>query len=343
MKEVIFTEAALAPKRDKSGNPIPNEFCGRFRRKLKTPAPGAFLYEGVIAAQNNKPYKYWAQEASILRGYIRWVDVQVDKFGTRLVMFLENDRFVFRVQLKYDVMTLRGLVNQISNADNGIEDWFANVTYNAWIDKDKDGKPKLTDAGNVRWATAINFEDARLLIEKDKMREYLEKQGLAWEKRFNSKTNKDEFDPGKEMAFWMKVIRKTQERLLMSGKALPFNYNSVFIGNNPHPSGCGLLNQEAQEQAKDLYQKIRGSYKMPFAQETIDGDDAFSFGESELEPPSIHPVDQNTKSQHAQSVAAGKTATQHEDPYEFPAAPPSGKPEDIGVGDAPPSADDLPF
>lgn len=280
MKDVIFLEAKRSPKRDRDRNEIKGEFVGNFRRKLGVTerTPGAFHYSGVIAAQNNKPYNYWATEADVVRGFLRWVDVQSDKFGTSIALYLESDKFLFRVALDYDVQNLRQVGNYLSGMKKELDTYYFNLTYDAWMDKDKDGKPKLMDSGQPRWSTMIKFGDATPFIEPKKMREYLDEKGLAWEKSFDAAKNKEVYNQAKEMAFWLRAILGVQKHLLTTESVLPFTYNSILACEAPHPIGCGNLSDGERATCNAIYEAIKSEYRMPFGRELRDADDVFGGG-----------------------------------------------------------------
>jgi hypothetical protein len=283
MKDVIFLEAKRAPKRDRDRKEIPGEFVGVFRRKMGVTekTPGAVHYKGVIAAQNNKPYEYWAVEADVLRGYIRWVDVQSDKFGTSIALYLESEKFLFRIALDYDVQNLRQVGNYLSGMKKDLEGYYFNITFDAWKDKDGKGGYKLMDSGEPRWTTMVKFGDAKAFVDPKKMREYLDEKGLAWEKSFDAAKNKDVYNQGKEMKFWLMAILGVQKHLLTTSNVLPFTYNSILACEAPHPIGCGNLNEGERATCKAIYEAVKSEYRMPFGREMKDADDVFGGGYSE--------------------------------------------------------------
>lgn len=275
MKEVIFLAAKRSPKRDKLGQEIPHDYKGNFRRRVAPNTPGAFHYSGTIAA-TGKAYDYWATEADIIRGYLRWVDVQTDKFGTSIALYVESDKFLFKIALDYDVMNLRQVANYVSGMKKELDTHFFNITYDAWKDKDKDGNYKLMDSGEPRWQTMLKFGDAKPFVDPKGMREYLEQKDLGWEKGFDASKNKDTYNQSKEIVFWLKTILAVQKHLLTTDGVLPFTYNSILACEAPHPSGCGNLDELERAACKNIYEAVRDQYRMPFGRQMEDADDVFS-------------------------------------------------------------------
>jgi len=274
LKEVIFLSAKRSPKRNKDGEELPGEFTGNFRRRVSQNTPGAFHYSGVIEA-TKKAYDYYATEADILRGYVRWVDVITDKFGTSICLYIESERFLFRVALDYNVQNLQQIGNYLVGMKAELNDHFFNVTYDAWVGKDKDGKQKMMDNGNPRWNTMLKFGDAKPFIDPKGMREYLEQKGLAWEKKYDAAKNKEVYDSTAETVFWLKAILSVQKHLLTTDHVLPFTYNSIFACEAPHASGCGNLSEGERASCKAIYEAVRSEYRMPFGREMSDADDVF--------------------------------------------------------------------
>lgn len=335
MKDVIFLEAKRSPKRDKSGKQIEGQFVGNFRRKIGVTerTPGAYHYAGVIAAQNNKPYNYWATEADLLRGYLRWVDVQSDKFGTSIALYLESDKFLFRIALDYDAQNLRQVGNYLSGMKKEIDTYFFNITYDAWMDKDKDGKPKLMDSGQPRWSTMIKFGEAKPFVDPKEMRNYLEDKGLAWEKSFDAAKNKEVYNQAKEMAFWLRAILGVQKHLLTTENVLPFTYNSILACEAPHPIGCGNLDAGERASCKAIYEAVKSEYRLPFGREMKDADDVFGGSYDSYEPQ----AEPDAAVASSYPVAQPRAAAPSSDP--FPTEEPI---TDSSWGDAP-ETDDVPW
>lgn len=274
MKDVIFLAAKRSPKRTPNGDEIENEYVGNFRRRVDASTKGALHYHGIIEATKKK-YDYYAVEADVIRGHVRWVDVQTDKFGTSIALYVESERFLFRLSFDYDVQNLRQIANYLSGMKAELDSYFFNITFDAWKEKDKDGGFKLMDNGAPRWSTAVKFGDARPFVDPKGMREYLEQKGLAWEKSFDATKNKEVYNSTKEMVFWLKTILAIQKHLLTTENVLPFTYNSILACANPHPSGCGNLSDGERASCAAIYEAIKSEYRFPFGRSMQDADDVF--------------------------------------------------------------------
>lgn len=275
-KNVICLDAKRAPKRDASGKPTTGKYIGVFSQKVAEGTPGAFHYSGVIAA-TQKPYSYYAKESTIVRGFLRWVDVVDGKYDPNIFIYLESEKFLYRISLAYDAANLRQVANYLAGAAKAgiLETNFFNLTYDVWAKKDKTGAPVIGENGAQLWASALKFGDVVPLVDPSAMFGFQREHGLEWSENFNATKNKRTKDPSNEMRYWMTVILKLQ-RLLMKGENyLPFTYNSICFQPAPHPLGFGGMTEQEREKAAARYAQIRGAYIMPFGRQVVDADDVY--------------------------------------------------------------------
>jgi len=284
MKPVLFVSARRAPKRDASCKEIPNESVGVFSLDVPEGTPNARFYSGVI---DGKEWKKWQREAGVVRGCIRWVDVQKKKFGTELALYVENDKALYRIELPYDTAHLKQVGNYLWGMKDQLHTSFWNIHYNVWAKKNADKTPKLTKKGLQAWGNALNIPDAPVWKEwKEELPAYLKSKGLDWEQKYDAQKDVNEFDSSKEMAFWLGVLGAVQKHLLATcaDVVTPFTYDSVLATTNPHPLGVKTMDENEVATCKNIYESIREQYRMPFARSVEDADDAFFVNEAQEQP-----------------------------------------------------------
>jgi len=292
MKPVLFVSARRAPKRDVSGKELQNECVGVFSLDVAEGTKGAHHYSGVI---NGKPWEKWQREAGVIRGHIRWVDVQKKKFGTELCIYVENEKALYRIEFPYDTAHLKQVGNYLWGMKDQLCGSFWNIHYNVWAKKNADKSPKLTKKGLQAWGNALNIPDAPVWKEwKEELPAYLKSKGLDWEQKYDAQKDENEFDSSKEMTFWLGVIAATQKHLLATcaDVVTPFTYDSVLATTNPHPLGVKTMDEGEVATCKNIYESIRDQYAMPFKRNVEDADDAFFESEA---------------NEHAERVAAIST------------------------------------
>lgn len=344
MKPLLFVSARRAPKRDASGKEFPNECVGVFSLDVPQGTPNARYYSGVI---NGRAWEKWQREAGVVRGYIRWVDVQKKKFGTELALYVENEKALYRIEFPYDTAHLKQVGNYLLGMKDQLHSSFWNVHYNVWAKKNADKSPKLTKKGLQAWGTALNIPDAPVWKDwKDELPAYLESNGYSWEQKYDAAKDENEYDSSKEMAFWLNVLAGIQKHILATcaDVATPFTYGSVLATTEPHPLGVKTMNEHEVAACKNIYEAIKDGYKMPFRSQAEDADNAF-FSEASI--PSSQPQERYSQTDPAFGVSApGRSITANHDEGGFPdpliiGFPIQAPPEDHTKGPLP--TDDMPF
>lgn len=288
-KKVILLEARRAPKR-RNGEPVPDKFIGVLACTVPEGTAGAFHYSGVTTL--GKTFSRWQIEADVCRGYLRWVDVIQRDVYTDILLYIESDKFLFRITLPYDATTLRTVANSLAGlADAGtLHDTWLNVSYNVWQKKKADGSPVVGENGQALWAYAVNFGDVIPLVPLDEMRDFQQKNGLEWGEVFDSKKNKMVPDPSAEMRYWMRCVIGVQQFLMQTENYLPFAYNSITAQANPHPLGFGNLTEGERRVCEERYRTIAGQYIFPWSNEGKSADDIFGGDEAPTLPAPSQPT-----------------------------------------------------
>ena len=289
MKQVLYVSARRAPVRDASGKDTQTGFKGVFSLDVPEGTKGAYHYSGVI---DNRPWSKWQKEAGVIRGRVRWVDVCKKKFGTKLYLFVENDNALYRIEFQYDTKHLKQLGNLLLGIKKDLRDGFYNFLYDVWQQKHPDGKPKLNKKDKPMWATAIKIPDATPWKTSDELKVYMAEKSLEWEQVYDAQKDAYTFDSSKEMTFWLNVLAGIQRELLVScaDVCTPFTYDSVLATTNPHPMGVKTLDENDLAACTNIYESIKGQYKMPFKTDVEDADDAFFSLEQEDDVPQAAPA-----------------------------------------------------
>lgn len=274
MKRVIFWDAKKAPLRNKSGIEIPNEFHGVFSTKVQAGVPGSYHYKG-----ENKEAKiswdYHAIEATVIRGHLKWVDKVLPTFDgakAQIALFIESEKALHRVSIKYDAVNLNNVMNNLCGMGAHVHDQFINMTY--WVRKSKDAKGdfKITNKGEIRWAQNLMFQDVLPQYSFDQWRDFAQENGLMWEK-IKRANGKDEWIMDAELKYWDERLVGVQRFLLKKQVALPFTYGSLIACEAINPSGGGNLTTAEIAECARIYERIKGEYKMPFGRVEVEADD----------------------------------------------------------------------
>jgi hypothetical protein len=139
------------------------------------------------------------------------------------------------------------------------------LTYGVWKKKE-DGKVVIGQDGKAVWNTSLNFEGIAPFysLSKDVEHNYwnIRKQKGFEPVKFVNAKGDDEYDDRAEMAFWDKYLVGLQIKLVKSGGAIPFSYNSWICGDAVNPSGGGNPPDEIKEQVKHLYEvNVKGQFQ----------------------------------------------------------------------------------
>lgn len=274
MKNCIFWDAKKVPLRDKSGKEIPKEFHGVFSTKVPEGTPGARHYKGENEAANIK-WDYCAIESTVIRGYLRWIDKVLPPFdGARaqIILFIESDKTLHKIALKYDATNLKDVLNPLLGLGKNIGETFLNVQYGVWKAKNSKGEFKLTAKNEIRWTQQLQFIDVAPKYSFEQWKEFSQKNGLQWEqtKKADGSTI---WNADAELKYWDSVLVYIQQYLLKTGKALPFIYGSLTACENTNPSGGGNLTTAEIAECGRIYERIKSEYKMPFGRrEEVDAD-----------------------------------------------------------------------
>ena len=275
MKNCIFWDAKKVPLRNKSGAEIPSEFHGVFSTKVDPTTPGAIHYKGANESAKIE-WDYHAKECTVIRGYLRWVDKVLPTFdGARaqIAVFIESEKALHKISLKYDATNLKDVMNAICGLGAHAATTFLNVQYGVWKAKNAKGEYKLTAKNEIRWAQQLQFVDVTPKFDYDQWRDFSQQNGLEWQqtKKADGSTV---WNSDAELKYWDSLMVKVQQFLLKEDIALPFTYGSLIACEAQNPSGGGNLTKAEIEQCGRIYERIKAQYKMPFGRrEEVDADD----------------------------------------------------------------------
>ena len=274
MKQIIFWDAKKVPLRDKSGNEIPGEFTGVFSNKGCPPnTPGAYRYAGQMPAPSTVKWDYWAFEATVIRGHLRWIDKIMPTFSgaqAQLVLFVESEKYLNRIQIRYDVNNLHDIMNGLCGLGKALPETFLNVNYGVWKSKDKNGQFKLTDKNEIRWTQKLQFADVDPEFDFEGWRDKAQRDGLEWEKI--TVNGKQIWTYDAELKYWDGRLVAMQRFLLDTPGVLPFTYGSMTACEGLNPSGGGNLTTAEIAQCARIYERVKAEYKMPFGRVDVDAD-----------------------------------------------------------------------
>lgn len=252
-KKCIFWEAIkYSPEGQKP--------TGKFRTKVDKPVRGAVRFVGKNEA--GVSWDYLGLLYDTVSGRLKWIDKVEDKYSfAKLNVYIESDKYLHRVSFKYDAIPCRDLVNRLLGAGKGL--LTDDITLSFWVreKRDKDEKVVMNDKGQPIFIENIIVKDLPKKFED--FNAYAKENGLEWEQKKDAK-GKTSWDTGAELKFWDEKIALLQESLLLNGVALPFTYGSYICSSIVNPSGAANLKPELVEKAKEVWEKIRGDFDMPF-------------------------------------------------------------------------------
>ena len=273
MKKVIFWEPKRDEKRNAKGEPIQGDFVGKFRSKVPEGTPGALRYVGENAA--GVKWDYWGLNVDSISGKLRWIDKQDNgDYGTNLILFLETDRFLHRLSIKYDPFELRNVMNHLCGLGKHVGTSVVNLSY--WVRKsmDKNKNVKTDKDGKPIWSKSISFRDIAPEFSYDEWIDFSQTHGLDWE-QITRPNGKKEWICDAEYKYWDSRLLALQKFLLKTETVLPFCYNSMTACEAPNPSGGGNLSSEEVELCKEIYERVKSDYQFPFNRVETNADDAF--------------------------------------------------------------------
>ena len=280
MKQVIFWDAKKVPLRDKSGKEVPGEHQGVFSTKVDATTPGAIHYQGSNGQTGSAriEWDYHAIEATVIRGYLKWVDKVLPTFDNakaQIVLFIESEKALHKISLKYDANNLRDVMNPICGLGAGVATTFLNIQYAAWKAKNQKGDYKLTAKNEIRWTQQLQFMDCTPQFSYDEWRDFSQTNGLSWDQRKNA-DGSTQWVSDAELKYWDARLVKVQQFLLKESVALPFTYGSLVACEATNPSGGGNLTTAEIAECARIYERIKSEYKMPFGRrEEVDADNVF--------------------------------------------------------------------
>lgn len=275
MKPVIYWDAVAAPQRDKSGNVIPEKYTGAFRTRVPAGTPGAYHYSGETPAAK---WDYHAIEATVVRGYLRWIDKVLPTFENataKLVLWMESDKTLHKISVDYNAQSMRDVMNRVKRLGKGVSAEFLNLEY--WVREAVDNKKqvKTNDKGKAILAKTLQFKDVNPYFDYDAWQLEVSDKGLQWEQR-TLPDGKKYWDNSKELAYWDNILISVQRYLLTTPDVLPFTYGSLTVCKNSNPSGGGNLNDSEIEKCREIYEAKKAGYRMPFSKEAVDADDVLA-------------------------------------------------------------------
>ena len=224
-------------------------------------------------------WDFWAVDCGKITGKLVWIDKNFMEFNgktktTLTLAFQTIDGDIDILSMPFDGFSLRNVMNHLCGMKTGVLTDKITLTYGVWKKKE-DGKVVNGKDGKAVWNTSLNFEGVAPFysLSKDVEHNYwnLRKQkGLEPIKGTDNKGN-DTYDDRAEMEFWDKFLVSLQRKLVESGTAIPFSYNSWICGDAVNPSGGGNQPEEIKEQVKHLYETaVKGLFQY-FNKETGTG------------------------------------------------------------------------
>lgn len=263
MKKVIFWDAKRAPDEKKG-------FTGVFATRVPHGTEGARRVSGALA--NGTAYDFSQKEVTVIRGRLRWIDKVGSDYGTKLVLFVESDKYLHRVSFSYDAVTLRTVMNNIRGLSKDIETAFLNISYWVRPDKDTNGVQKVSATGKPIYRETPTFQDISPMYDSEAYKAVVKEKGLEWQ-QVTDATGKKTWRQDAEFKFWDTELVRTQRFLLSTETVLPFTYNSLTCCEAANPSGGGNLTSGEIELTREIYEKIKTAYVFPFRSADVDADD----------------------------------------------------------------------
>jgi len=330
MKNVIMWEPKRAEKRKADGSPITGEYVGKLRTKVTDGTPGARNYAGKLA--NGKEYNYWGLDVDSVAGKLRWIDKQDGgDYGTNLVLFLESEKYLHKITVKYDPYNLKDVMNHLCGMGAEIGTRVINLSY--WVRKAQkaDKTFKVKEDGSVIWNKSMSFRDITPQFSFEEWKDFAQTNGLEWTQTKRADGTKP-WNSDAEYKYWDGRLVGIQRFLLNAGTALPFCYNSMTVCEAENPSGGGNLTAAEIEHCKEIYERVKGEYKFPYNRSEVSADDVFEQAAQ---------VEQQARVEYIEK------ATPLPDPAKHMATRSEPSADDFFVGDEPPVTEDetldLPF
>lgn len=209
-------------------------------------------------------WDFWAIDCGKIMGQLVWIDKNFMSFDGRskttlTLAFKTIDGEIDVLSLPFDGFTLRNVMNHLCGLKDEVLTRHITLTYGVWKKKE-DGKQVMGKNGKPVWSSTLNFDNVNPLysLAKDNPANYWEmrkQKGIEPIKSINSK-GQEEWDDRAEMAFWDKPLVGLQRKLVESGNAIPFSYNSWICGDAVNPSGGGNQPEEIKEAIKELYERV---------------------------------------------------------------------------------------
>lgn len=263
LKQVIMWEPKRVPKLTASGNPVENEFVGKFRTKVQPGTPGAIHHKGQNQ-DGSISWDFYGVDVDSVNGKVRWVDVRTTDFGPKICLFLETEKALHQITTDYDVTTIHTVMNHLCGLGKDLETAHINISY--WVRKklDRDGKVKLDKKNKIMWARDLYFRDVPEKFTFDEWKAFSEKNNLQWFQEKRAGDTVWNFEA--ELSFWMEKVAAVQRFLLGTEKVLPFCWNSVTACPN------GLLTADEIATASSIYEAIKPLYRFPFSRTEVSAD-----------------------------------------------------------------------
>lgn len=249
---------------------------GVFQCKCPQTTKGAKHHQGETPIVK---WDFWAVDCGKITGKLVWIDKNFMDFNgktktTLTLAFQTIDGDIDILSMPFDGFSLRNVMNHLCGMKAGVLTDQITLTYGVWKKKEE-GKAVTGKDGKAVWNTSLNFEGVAPFysLSKDVENNYwnLRKQkGLEPIKGTDNKGN-DTYDDREEMKFWDKFLVGLQIKLVQSGGAIPFSYNSWICGDAVNPSGGGNAPDEIKERVKHLYEvNVKGQFQY-FNKETGTG------------------------------------------------------------------------
>ena len=224
-------------------------------------------------------WDFWAVDCGKITGKLVWIDKNFMEFNgktktTLTLAFQTIDGDIDIVSMPFDGFSLRNVMNHLCGMKEKVLSDQITLTYGAWK-KNEDGKVVTGNDGSAIWNTSLNFEGIAPLysLSKDVDNNYWDFRKQKDIEPIQTTNNKGEksWDDSREMLFWDKPLVGLQAKLVKSGIAIPFSYNSWICGDAVNPSGGGNQPEEIKEQVKYLYEtRVKGLFQY-FNKETGTG------------------------------------------------------------------------
>jgi len=240
---------------------------GVFQLKCPAETKGAKRYTGETPMVK---WDFWAVDCGKVGGNLVWIDKNFMEFNgktkTSLTLaFKTIDGDIDIVSMPFDGFALRNVMNHLCGMGERVFSDVITLTYGVWKKKE-DGKVVTGNDGSPIWNTSLNFEGVTPLysLSKDIDHNYwnLRKQKDIEPVQTTNNRGEKSWDDSKEMEFWDKPLVGLQAKLIASGVAIPFSFNSWICGDAVNPSGGGNQPESVKEAVKVLYeQRVKGQYQ----------------------------------------------------------------------------------